>query len=56
MNPGDIIERNSVKYRVSEDGTLVAIEEVLTKRFDTGEGEMTSGVRRAMEQHASQPG
>lgn len=54
IQPGDIVERDGVKYRVDEDGTLVAIGEVLTKRFDTGDGEMTSGVRRAMKQHASQ--
>lgn len=46
---GDCIEVNGRRYCVSPSGSLVPEdEEVLAKRFDGSDGEMTSGVRRSL--------
>lgn len=52
IQPGDIVDRNGMKFRIGENGALIPVEELLAKRFENDDCEMTSGVRRAMDQHA----
>jgi hypothetical protein len=54
IQAGDIVERDGVKYRVGDGGELIRIEYPLAKRFAYDDCEMTSGVRRAMENNAPQ--
>ncbi len=45
---GDTVIINGCRFRVAVSGALIPDEEVLTKRFDASDEEMTAGVRRAL--------
>lgn len=45
---GDIVECGGCAYCVNKRGGLDPVEEVLAKRFDGDDGDVTTGIRRAL--------